>query len=1009
MSSKINNPSVFNLEADSMDLWEDGIIILSPDGTISYANQSWKDFAQNSGLDSLKCTEACNYLKSLNELTTERPYDAVNTEKGIRNVINGNTKIFKLEYPHRGLDGKHWYLIKVQPLSKDCPTSIILQNINITKKKNAEIGLLESEKYIHTIFNNIQLFGLMLDSGGNIIFCNDFLLEITGWKREEVLNKNWFNIFLPEEIIPEIKAIFLRTIKTADVPSYHENEIITKDGHRRLIAWNNTAFKDIDGNISSITSVGKDITEQKFAEKSLLASKGQLRTLIDTIPDLIWLKDVNGVYLTCNPKFERFFGAKEAEIVGKTDYDFVEKELADFFTQKDNEAIKAGKPTMNEEKVTYADDGHGEHLETIKSPMYDSDGHLIGILGVGRDITQRKNDEENLIKRQLQLRTAQKIGRFGSWHFNLNSGNLGASEEALRIYGTEIKQFTIKEIQKVPLPEYRPLLDKALSDLIAGKAPYDFQFRIQRKTDGAIRDIHSVAEYFAEQNIVIGTIQDITELRKTENELRESEVLLNEVGRIAKIGGWEFDVLSGKGTWTPEVARIHEVDPDIPTNEEFVLSFYPSGSREIIGKAIQDAMEKGESYDLELELISAKGKHKWVRTIGHPKTKDGKIVKITGSLQDITERKQAENKIAEEAIRRRIFIEQSSDGIVVLDQNGKVFEVNKKYADMLGYSQEEVLQLHVWDWDTQWTRKELLEMIMNVDEFGDHFEAQHRRKNGTLIDVEVSSNGAVCNGQKLAFCVCRDITERKRTEQELLHAKLTAEAASRVKSDFLANMSHELRTPLNSIFGFSQMLNDKIPGELNEKQSRYLSNVLKSSEHLIELINNILDLSKIEAGEMKPHYERFRITDLIDETVTSMQPAAKKKFIDIETEIQTNGMEIYADRKKIKDILYNLLSNAIKFTPENGKVFVRTVCRTDKLQVSISDNGIGIPKNDQQEIFKPFKQADSFLTREFEGTGLGLAIVKRYVEAHGGNIQVESETGKGSTFTFVIPLNMENN
>ncbi|WP_292470517.1 PAS domain S-box protein [Methanolobus sp.] len=878
MSSKTTKPPVFNLEADSMDLWEDGIIILSPDGNFSYANQSWKDFTQNSCLDLLKCTDTINYLNSLDKFRAERPDNAVSIEKGIRDVINGNTKIFKFEYTHLGPDGKHWYLVKVQPLSKNNPTSVILQHININKRKKAEIDQLESEKQIHTIFNNIQLAGLILDSGGNIVFCNDFLLDLTGWKREEVLNKNWFDIFLPEEIIPEVKAVFLKTIETADMPSYHENEIITKNGQRRSIAWNNTTFKDIDGNISSITSVGEDITEQRFTEKSLLDSKGQLRTLIDTIPDLVWLKDVNGIYLICNSKFERFFGAKEEEIYGKTDYDFINKDLADLFTKKDREAMQAGKPSINEEEITYVDDGHMEYLETIKCPMYDQNGQLIGILGVGRDITQRKQADEELKRRELQLQTAQKIGCFGSWGFNFNSNDVEISEESGRIYGVENKHMTIKEIQEIPLPEYRPILDKALKNLLEKKLPYDVQFKIARQNDGQIREIHSVAKYFVERNMVIGTIQDITE------------------------------------------------------------------------------------------------------------------------------RKQAENKIAEDDIRRRIFIEKSADGIVVIDQDGKVYEVNQKYADMLGYSQEEALHLHIWDWDTQWTREQLLEMIRVVDESGDHFETLHRRKDGTLLDVEITSSGVMFGGQKLSFCVCRDITERKKYEDALLHAKLAAETANRAKSDFLANMSHELRTPLNSIFGFSQMLNDKIPGELNEKQSRYLSNVLNSSEHLIELINDILDLSKIEAGKMELEYKHFRITDLIDETVISMQPVAEKKYIDIKTDIQTGGIEMHADRKKVKDILYNLLSNAIKFTPENGKIIVRTECIANKLQVSISDNGIGISKDDQQEIFKPFKQADSFLTRKFEGTGLGLAIVKRYVEMHGGKIHVQSKVGKGSTFTFEMPV-----
>jgi signal transduction histidine kinase len=204
------------------------------------------------------------------------------------------------------------------------------------------------------------------------------------------------------------------------------------------------------------------------------------------------------------------------------------------------------------------------------------------------------------------------------------------------------------------------------------------------------------------------------------------------------------------------------------------------------------------------------------------------------------------------------------------------------------------------------------------------------------------------------------------------------------------------------------MLNERVQGELNDKQASYVSNIMQSSKHLIDLINDILDLSKVEAGKMKLEREIFNIDEMIDETISSMKPLAKNKNIDLVEDIRIVNSEIHADRKKIKDILYNLLSNAIKFTPENGRVSIKVNYDSETLDIDVSDTGIGISEKDQEKLFEPFRQVNSFLTREFEGTGLGLAIVKRYVEIHGGTLSLKSKPGKGSTFSFSIPIGPEN-
>ncbi|APH39471.1 PAS domain S-box protein [Methanohalophilus halophilus] len=245
---------------------------------------------------------------------------------------------------------------------------------------------------------------------------------------------------------------------------------------------------------------------------------------------------------------------------------------------------------------------------------------------------------------------------------------------------------------------------------------------------------------------------------------------------------------------------------------------------------------------------------------------------------------------------------------------------------------------------------------------------------------------------------------RQKAEEALLESKIVAEEANRTKSEFLANMSHELRTPLNSVLGFSQILEKNPSNHLDDNELKYIGNVYRSGKHLLGLINNILDISKVESGNMDYVPENVNFAGIIDDTVVLIEPMANKKEIYLNYNNESGNINLQIDRMKFKEILYNLLSNAIKFTPAKGEVFIKSKIIDDHIQVSVSDTGVGIPEEEYQSIFDPFKQADSSSTRKYGGTGLGLALVKKYVEMHGGDIWIESEVGKGSTFTFTIPL-----
>jgi signal transduction histidine kinase len=245
--------------------------------------------------------------------------------------------------------------------------------------------------------------------------------------------------------------------------------------------------------------------------------------------------------------------------------------------------------------------------------------------------------------------------------------------------------------------------------------------------------------------------------------------------------------------------------------------------------------------------------------------------------------------------------------------------------------------------------------------------------------------------------------QNARLFRELADKSRQLEVASQHKSEFLANMSHELRTPLNAIIGFSEVLSERMFGELNEKQDEYLKDIYASGTHLLSLINDILDLSKIEAGRMELELSDFDLPTALENALMLVRERARRRAIALHTSIDNRLGEIRADERKIRQVVLNLLSNAIKFTPEGGHIEVAAMPRDGFVEVSVSDTGVGIAPEDQEAIFEEFRQVGT-ADKKAEGTGLGLTLCRKFVELHGGRIWVKSQRGEGSTFTFTIPV-----
>lgn len=273
------------------------------------------------------------------------------------------------------------------------------------------------------------------------------------------------------------------------------------------------------------------------------------------------------------------------------------------------------------------------------------------------------------------------------------------------------------------------------------------------------------------------------------------------------------------------------------------------------------------------------------------------------------------------------------------------------------------------------------------------------------ILLELMEESSVFVKRKGKWKPLRNLEGKIDMEEKFLKAEPDLEAVNWTKNGLMINMSHELRTPLNSVIGFSDLLLEGAFGSLNTRQSKYVNNILISGKNLLEIINNLLDISRLEAGERRLNYENVDIASLIGEVRMSLLSFASNKKISVEVKVDASLENVQADRIKLRQILYNLMNNAIKFTPEKGKVNVSAFKKEEMIEVKVSDSGIGLSKEDRERIFMPFTQADLSTSRRYGGAGLGLYIAKNFIDLHGGKIWVESNVEKGSTFIFTLPMN----
>ena len=418
---------------------------------------------------------------------------------------------------------------------------IFLLLFNVASRRKAQKDLQNSNEQYRRLTENLpDMIYRMTIPDGQYEYVSGASDDLFGYPAAV-----WFDnpVLIKKLIHPDSQQYFVdrweKLIKGI-VPKTYEYKIIHKNKGTRWLFQRNVAVRDSAGQVVAIEGIVTDITMRKRMEKALIETEAQLRILIDTIPDLVWLKTPEGIYRRCNRAFERFFGAKEFEIIGKTDFDFVDKELAEFFRRYDLKAMASDQPSVNEEPLTFAEDGYHGFFETLKTPMRDSDGSLVGVLGIARDITERKNAENALRMNEQRYKSAQRMGNVGNWEYDIVDEKIWLSEQAKHILGIDpVRQYISLEELECCIPE-KKMVHQALMDLIDHSKRYDIKYEFVSGKDRTKKILRSIAEVNREENgtplKVVGVVQDITQQNRAEKENEALEKQLRQAQKMEAIG-----------------------------------------------------------------------------------------------------------------------------------------------------------------------------------------------------------------------------------------------------------------------------------------------------------------------------------------------------------------------------------------------------------------------------------------------------------------------------------------
>ncbi|MGC9195526.1 MAG: PAS domain S-box protein [Syntrophobacteraceae bacterium] len=919
-------------------------------------------------------------------------------------------------------------LISTALLRDDDSEKVLVTIDDITDRKLAQRDLHESRERLSQIIDFLPGPTFAIDLEGRVIIWNKAQEKLSGIKAEDIIGKGNYEYSLPfygyrRPILTDaaighddaILNLYSCVHKDGDI-LLAETDAPIRDGKIHVLSCKASPLYDSTGNIIGAIESVRDVTEIRKTQEMLKQSEQLYRSVVENMRDVFYRTDRKGFITMVSPSASELYGAPCEEIIGM----HVNSFLMDLSERKKmlGKLLKEGM-VRDYELLLQKKDGSPLYASFTSICVKDRQGNALGIEGVVRDITDRKRTEEaarlaveELRTSEKRLRRAELVARIGNFELTLASNGVYASEGARIIYGMEKAPGSITEVQRIPLPEYRPMLDKALRELIEEGKAYNVEFKIRRPCDGKIADIHTVAEYSAPQRLVYGIIQDITERKRIEASLRESEELFRNI----------FDDHSA-------VKLI--IDPDtgnIQNANKAAAAYYGWPKEKLLRMNIEDLIafpgQKQDQCECR-QAMHCEGRHFLadgsVRDVEVFKSRIVVREKVLYHfiIHDITERKEAERLLRESEEKYHRLFDNINDAVFVhlgaTDAIPGIFiEVNEVACKRLGYTREELLQMSPVDIDAPETLPAVPHRMEKLYQNGHWtWEGVHIAKDGQRIPVEISNRLFDFRGMKGILSTARDISVAKKAqeEKEMLQSQLNQAQKLESVGRLAGGVAHDFNNMLGVILGHAELA----MGQIDQTHELFadLSEIRKAANRSADLTRQLLAFARRQT--ISP-----RVLNL-NTTVEGMSRMLRRLIgedIDLVWVPATNLWPVKVDPGQIDQILANLCVNARDAISGTGKVTIETGTVTfdndycanhpdflpgEFVMLAVSDNGCGMVKEIREKIFEPF-----YTTKGMgEGTGLGLATVYGIVKQNHGFINVYSEPGKGTTFKIYLPRAQE--